>query len=440
MPTIQACQMRKTDPRLRRMSTVGLLCASCVGLRQEGEATGGHPVAANVPYAWAVAWDDVDRDGRAEVAIGSSDGVRLYSGRSGAMLAKCPGSQAARFRDVDGDGVCEFIVLIDGRPTVVSGSNMGVRSDWGNFQPTSSACSAVAVVRDVDADGVRDVIVGSKTESVEERTGAGCVWLLSGASGEVLDKLTGSSSGEQLGRQVLVPNDDSSHESSVIVVGCGVVKLHRIDHSSRATLGAAVKTVRVPSANTEILSCGDMDGDRYPEFTIVSTRADARSVETIGLEVVSTHPGLGSLARVEMPADADLCGVPWTSHPSLVASSGDMDGDGRTEIVLALRADVTSGERQESCYRGHVTVLSLAPLLRVRDWATDEVFVFARDEDGLYVGSRCYDTPWSVGLPGDVDLDGVEDVLVVPERVERGQAFILSGATKRRITQLQIGQ
>ncbi|HUR27905.1 MAG TPA: integrin alpha, partial [Planctomycetota bacterium] len=132
---------------------------------------------------------------------------------------------------------------------------------------------------------------------------------------------------------------------------------------------------------TAVAIVGDLNGDRKAEFAVGATGAAA------SFGVVRLYSGAnGSLLwSIQGPNSG-------SSFGASLAALGDVDGDGRG--YLAIGAPLANATGAVGC--GIVRVVSGASGATLRQ--------FRGDSAGDHLG-------WSVGCAGDVDHDGVPDVL-----------------------------
>lgn len=425
----------------RPMVLVTAACAlACAGrASREPQVQGANVSTRAWPYAWTVGADDTDDDGRNEILIGGGGKIRLYCGRTGRLLSMCEADRAALLCDRNGDDVTDFLVLRSGSAVCVDGVRL-VPLDGSNLGDVERI-EDIAVAGDLDNDGVPELVIGTSDLPRGAPLAAGAVLVLSGATGQPVATIAGQLPHDQLGQRVFAARQPGAAGRRITCTGAGFMENVQLGTSSDGGVHVESRArVSVGPDATQTLNSGDLDNDGWLDVVMAVSWGGGDGQSGNGLRVVSSDPSVGVLAQIDMPITADLCRNPWTDQPSIAVIRSVSAMGGPPQLLLGLRATVTVGSNSEQCYRGHVTLLSYPDLIRTCEWATDEIFTFARDIDGLHPGSRCYDTPWSIGEPGDVDRDGVLDVLVVPEQVERGQAFVLSGATKRRIVDLQIAQ
>jgi len=246
---------------------------------------------------------DVDADGCDDViagAFGSDAGgldaglVRVYSGKTGALLLSIPGTSAgdrlgiavAGLSDVDGDGFDDFVAGADqdgigaGYATVYSGA-----SGFPSFTLTGSAVGdatgfAVCTVGFVDTDAVVDFAVASPGSDVPGSQ-AGRVELVSGQTGAVLVTVDGVP-GAQLGRSLAPAGDEDGDGRDDVLVGApfeapagaarivsgldGAVLRHYVQPGQGDDLGAA-------------LGRADVDGDLVPDVLVGAPRSDLAGVD-----------------------------------------------------------------------------------------------------------------------------------------------------------------
>ncbi|MBI5435129.1 MAG: FG-GAP repeat protein [Planctomycetes bacterium] len=176
---------------------------------------------------------DVNKDGRADIAVGAPYGdgptgsasgyVRVFSGANGTVLYTLRGDSAgdnfggsvAGAGDVNNDGWVDLIVgaqyddptgTSSGSASVMSGKNGAVLHKFVGDAATDLFGSSVSGAGDIDHDGFADVLVGA---TWDDNTGAnaGSMRVFSGFDGQALYTLNGVAAGDQFGYKVASVGD-----------------------------------------------------------------------------------------------------------------------------------------------------------------------------------------------------------------------------------------
>jgi FG-GAP repeat protein len=361
---------------------------------------------------------DVDRDGFLDMlaaaplddAGGSSDAGTLVviSGRDGHAIRRFDGHLAyeefggsvAAAGDVDGDGAPDFVVGAPGATrngATAAGYVRLVNSDsravlW-EISGTSSGerlGSAVARAGDLDGDGVADFAIGSPGKSPAGRDHAGAVFLVSGATGQVLREIDGAAAGDQLGSSLARLGDVDGDRVPDVLAGaptadrpgradCGSARV--FSGATGALLWAFDGPESGIAAGTSVAGLGDVSGDGVPDVAVGAPRARPAGLLAAGSTFVLSGATGAMVRRIDgTAANADF----GTS----VAGAGDLDGDGQDDVAIgAPRGDGT----------GRVDVFSVASGARIA--------AFAGVEAGDRFGS-------AIANVGDVTGDGGDELLV----------------------------
>jgi hypothetical protein len=276
---------------------------------------------------------DVNGDGHADVAVAAPNmspaglfdpfrgkrrgAVLVHSGADGALLRKLADPVAsvhaqtslALCGDLDGDG----------RPDLAvghSGTDLGLvlvysSQDWRVLLRVEAQedgfGSALAGAGDVDGDGTPDVIVG------------GVVRVLSGKTGETLHAWLGAEDPTALGSAVAGIGDVDGDGRADLLIGASRTGRTAefagaaFVHSGRA--GELLYSLDGPhegaSLGHRVGAVGDVNGDACPDFAVTTHEHGARA---------RIHSGKDGALLIEYPG-------------SSVALAGDLDGDGKPEIV-----------------------------------------------------------------------------------------------------------
>jgi hypothetical protein len=265
--------------------------------------------------------------------------------------------------------------------------------------------SALLGVGDLDGDGVGEVVVGAG--------GLGAAYLLAGVvSGELeadeaLLVLSASDPSLELGA-ALAGGVDLDRDGGVDLAlgapgaegGRGAVLLWHASSSGSVGVEEAFAVLEGATegdrAGASAAVAGDLDGDGFEEL-LVGVPGHGGRGEGTGAAFLFLGPISGSV-RVEDAAVSMLGEASGDAAGSAVAPAGDSDGDGYDDLLVGA----PSSDR--SAARGGAAYLLLGPLSGGGLELADADAVFSGDREGLEVGSDV--------AGGDVDGDGLDDVLV----------------------------
>ncbi|MFG0316136.1 MAG: integrin alpha [Planctomycetota bacterium JB042] len=377
---------------------------------------------------------DVDNDGHDDLIVGAhwddESGVnvgsaRVFSGKDGSILHTFYGSAAndqlgravSGAGDVNNDGFADVIAatpLADvlgndaGTARVWSGKDGAVLHTFHGDSAGDGLGFSVSEAGDVDGDGFDDVVVGAYRDSVTFGA-AGSVFVFSGKDGTTLHAFHGDFYQDWLGSSVSGAGDVNGDGFADVVGGAPVA-----NEPGLGAAGADAGMVRVWSGKdgaalftfygdsyghelgTSVGGAGDVNGDGRDD--VIAGAPEANSAAGYarvwsGADGAVLHTFVGTL-------NAGRVG-------SQVAGAGDVDGDGRSDVIVGAPWDGVVGAN------GYGTV-------RIHSGQTGATLATVT---GKFGGEFLGDT---LGAAGDVDADGVPD-FVVGSNMAAGAAFVLSG-------------
>jgi len=304
---------------------------------------------------------DVDGDGHADVVVGSTSFVYVFSGLDGAQLHRVDGSsgwgvqRVAGGGDVDADGHDDFMAVDASRPNArvysgLTGLALHVKSLPG--------LTAVALAGDVDADGHEDFAI---SVVAEDR-----IRIYSGDTGSLLRTIDGAGGGEL--------------ENAGDLDGGGVDDLLTLREEGGTTLGVRAYSGENGSLINHVLlrgpvtcdftmgGAGDVDADGNGDY-VVGNHDD---------RYVRVYSGADDhlLWELTPPGDGDVFGFGWG-----VCSAGDVDLDGHADFAYR---DGNDG-------------------VRVNSGASGEELYFYPDATGGF--------HWDLAFVGDANGDGFPEIV-----------------------------
>ena len=327
---------------------------------------------------------DLDRDGVPDLIVGapatSSDelygvgSALAYSGATGELLLEFSGSEGGTYLgsavagvgDIDNDGVPEIIIGTPygtgrgpyggGVVTVQSGANGALLYEFDGNSSGDYLGRAVDGMGDLNGDGVPDLLLGAANASPAGLDQAGLVQLRSGATGQILVQLEGAEAGSFFGQVVANVHDINGdgvddfavaapsaspggmqYAGSVFVYsGATAQLLYRWDGSSWFdAFGSAIG------------GGGDVDGDGVPDIVVGAPGASPGGVRGAGSAFIFS----GATGELLLRWDGEELDAALGASVAIV---GDLDGDGRAEVIVGAPYASPGGQRGA----GSVFVLS----------------------------------------------------------------------------------
>ena len=347
----------------------------------------GEEVEANLGWSIASA-GDVNGDGYDDIIIGcpksnplyiSAGRVYVWHGSStgmgengvpanadwqtfGLVQNALAGYSVACAGDVNGDGFCDVIIGVPGENTarLFQGSPDGLNAtpDWQYTEAKSGSFFgwSVASAGDVNRDGYFDVVIGAPFHAPTDNPD------------DIQKGLARAFYGSAFGLR-----------QQAEWMAFGIAKNYRFGYS--------------------VSSGGDMDGDGFSEIVVGSPG---------GARVDIYHGGPNGPVSLK-PGDAvyNVYGVTTSFLGFSVACAGDIDGDGRSDVIVGAPYDDAGSPDGR---KGMATLIF--DYSKTTGFAT-KVYCGAADE--TYLG-------WCVGGAGDVNGDGYADFLMGAPGFSSGQA------------------
>ncbi|MBY0275037.1 FG-GAP-like repeat-containing protein, partial [Candidatus Binatia bacterium] len=330
-------------------------------------------------------------------------------------------------RDVDGDGVADVVAgarftlekgtLQNGSATVWSGATGAPLRIWRGELPDGLFGHWVLLLPDLDGDGSADVAISAPNARVEGSV-RGVVSARSPATGKEIWQRSGKDT-ENLGWDLAPAGDQNGDGVADLFAGApsvdaGSVKL--LSGKDGTVLRTYTPPSDVQSFGWYVAAVGDLDGDGRADLAAgAPLEPGVAEAKMGGAWVLSTRDGR-VLQHWQGTTKLDGFG-------EIVAAVGDLDGDGVGDIAVSSPRT----NDQTRSLPGEVFVYSGKTGNALRHWTGTQ--------PGELYGRMVTST-------GDLDRDGVDDVAIgAPwyrdgERARVGRLELRSGRTGAVIDQL----
>ena len=328
--------------------------------------------------------------------VTDSGSVYLYSGADGSLIYQLNGGDKDdKFGgdidvsdDIDGDGVKDFIVG-------ARFANAAVVKDAGIAYVYSGATGvellklqgtqlngffgiSVAAVGDTNLDGVPDFLVGSRGKVSSGGSLPGHAWLYSGADGTLLHHIEGTITADLFGDCVSRVGDINGDGAADLLIGAPGIPAVYLYSGLDGLLIKLWNTFSATSdAGTALAPIEDLTGDGLPEI-LVGDPADL----TVHIFETKNFSSIGTLTQSSN----------YTGFGFSVASAGDIDQDGREDILVGAYEASPSGTKTGSAF-----IYSTANGSMIKRFDGDT-------NNGKY---GC-----SVHTAGDINRDGLPDLII----------------------------
>jgi len=315
------------------------------------------------------------------------------------------GFSVATAGDVNGDGYSDVIVGADnystspypvGKAYLYLGgpSGLSTAASWSATGPSQGHFGgSVATAGDVDGDGYSDVVIGDYNGSAE-----GNAYLFLGGpsvlSATASWTATGEASGDRFGCSVAPAGDVNGDGYSDVLVGAS---RYGSDDAGKAYLFMGGPGGLSPTASwsalgdasgwcgSSVSTAGDVNGDGYADVLLGAPNGTSQRGKAYLYMGGPAGPSSTASWTVE-GADLDMLGCS-------VATAGDVNGDGYSDVLVGAYGRATSTGRA-SLFLGGASGLSPSA-----EWTSDG-------------GAAGEQYGFSVASSGDVNGDGYADVVV----------------------------
>ena len=315
-------------------------------------------------FGTAMSLADVDGDGSPELVVGAP----LHNGIAGAAAGRVTahalpggavvmtadgitagdrfGSSVAGLDDLDGDGRVEVAVgapLFDGtagantgRVSVHSGATGGEVGALEGEAAQDRFGTSLANAGDVNLDFTVEIVAGAPLHDGPLGADQGRVYVLTAYAG-LLAARDGAAAGEQFGAAVAGPGDLDNDGTTDVVVSADLAttaagptagRVDALDGATLATLWSADGTEAGARFGAAIDGAGDMDGDLLPEIVVGSPLHDGLAGFDAGRMTVLSPIDGSELWAVEGPAAFAQMGF-------AVHGGTDFDFDGRPDTIIS---------------------------------------------------------------------------------------------------------
>ncbi len=417
-----------------------LFLGSAIGLSTTPNASLNGSPTTNDRFGEAVACaGDVNSDGYSDVIIGAhgnpsnsfKGAAYIYLGSSTGLINSPStvlndingingdefGWSVSSAGDVNGDGYSDVVVGAYGVSSAKGAAYIYLGSSTGLINSPSTVLNdingingdefgwSVSSAGDVNGDGYSDVVVGAY--GVSSAKGAAYIYLgsstgLINSPSTVLNDINGIN-GDEFGWSVSCAGDINGDGYSDVIVGAPVVApsstgaVYLFLGSSTGITSTISQTLGGITSSSSfgyfVASGGDVNGDGYSDIIVgapnTSTNTGAAYVYHGSADILNTTAG--------WTVYGNQTGASLGLHISAIASAGDVNGDGYSDVIIGIPYYDNGGLADEG--RAYVFYGSGSGLSTSPNWTADG------NQAGAYFG-------WCVSFAGDVNGDGYGDIII----------------------------
>ncbi len=171
------------------------------------------------------------------------------------------------------------------------------------------------------------------------------------------------------------------------------------------------------------LTSADINGDGYDDLILGAVGVDTEGISNAGAAyVLFGHPEFPPVMDIGDTADVTLLGAAANDYTGQIVASGNFNGDGYADLLIASRwADVISGSQV-------ITDAGKVYLVSGRS-AFSPTMLLSTDADVVFEGAEVEDFTGQGLSAGDVNNDGYDDFIVGAYRWQgsRGIVYVLLG-------------
>ncbi len=366
-------------------------------------------------------------EGRAYVYYGSSNGlgtIPAWTGEGNEVGASF-GYSVSTAGDVNGDGYSDILVGTSLNKVYAfygSASGLNTSYDWLVTGDGGGAFGySLSTAGDVNGDGYSDVISGAPYYNGY----AGRVYIYLGSATGLMPAYDYFKDGEayaQMGFSVNLAGDVNGDGYSDVIAGGNTFDNGRgsatVVYGSPSGPGVAPVWVMTGTQAGEgfgnsVATAGDVNGDGYADILVGSDMWDGGQMnEGTARVFLGSATGLPDSPDWQAELDMEYAHFGWSVH-----TAGDVNGDGNADVIIgAYQYD--NGQFDEglaSVYYGSTAGLGDAPV-----WIKE-------------INQNYAQFGYSVSTAGDVNGDGISDIIVGANLLENGQtgeggAFVYHGS------------
>ncbi|WP_430895141.1 MULTISPECIES: FG-GAP-like repeat-containing protein [unclassified Paraflavitalea] len=301
--------------------------------------------------------------------LSTTANTSIESNKANAQL----GFSVSSAGDINGDGYSDILLgantydngqANEGAVFIHNGSATGISTTPAALLENNSVGalfgSSVNTAGDINGDGYSDIIIGAPGYSNGE-AGEGAAFIYHGSASGILTApaavLESNQTGANMGCSVALAGDVNNDGFSDLIVGAKLFDNGQIDegvafvfHGSATginTIAAIQLEMNSAGANfgTAVASAGDVNGDGFNDVVVgASGYANGQAGEGAAFVFLGAATGIGAA-----PSTIVESNIPNASMGISVASAGDVNGDGYSEIIVGA-SGYSNGQANEGAF------------------------------------------------------------------------------------------